>query len=183
MPDFKSLLKVDSSRVIADQVVDAIGDNPVYFKTVLDLCFSEGYPIAMRAGRAVALSSEKYPELIIPYIDQLIKMIAGSKIDGVKRGILQAFYESVDMKQFSKLGELVDLCFSWLMNLKESIAVRYYAMLILNKVCLIEPDLKNELIPVLEGIAYETSAGLTGTARKLLKNLSMPENKPKKNKK
>jgi hypothetical protein len=183
MPDFKSLLKVDSSRVIADQVVDAIGDNPVYFKTVLDLCFSEGYPVAMRSGRAVALCTEKHPHLIIPYIDQLVKQIAVSEIDGVKRGILQAFSESVDMKQFSKLGELVDLCFSWLMNLKESIAVRYYAMLIIYKVCLIEPDLKNELIPILEGITYETSAGLTGTARKLLKKLSMPYIRPKKNKK
>ena len=171
VPDFKALLKIDSSRVIVDQVVDAVGDNPAYFKFVLDLCFSEGYPVAMRAGRAVALCNEKYPSLIIPYIDQLVKMIKGSEIDGVKRGILQAFSESVDMKLFVNLGELVDLCFSLLMNIKESISVMYYSMEILYKICIIEPELKFELIQVIEGMTFETSAGLVKRAKKLLKLL------------
>jgi hypothetical protein len=171
MPDFKALIKVDSSRVIADQIVDAVGDNPEYFKTILDLCFNEGYPIAMRAGRAVALCNEKYPSLIVPYLDQLVKKVAASKIDGVKRGILKTFCESVDLNNFTNLGELVDLCFHWLANPKESIAIRYYSMQILYKTCLIEPELKNELIPILENLTFETSAGIVSQAKKLLKQL------------
>ncbi len=171
MPDFKALLKIDSSRVIADQIVDAVADNPEHFKTILDLCFSEGYPIAMRAGRVIPLCNEKYPTLIIPYLDQLVKKLAISKIDGVKRGILKTFCESVDLKNFTHLGELVDVCFDWLANPNESIAIRYYSMEILYKTCLLEPELKNELIPILENLTYESSAGIVSQAKKLLKQL------------
>ncbi len=175
MPNFKALLKVDSSRVIANQIVDAVGNNPEYFKTVLDLCFNEGYPIAMRAGRAVALCSEKYPSLIVPYLEQLVKIIKDSKIDGVKRGILKTFCESVDLNKLTNLGELVDICFNWLANPKESIAIRYYSMEILYKTCLIETELKNELIPILENLTFESSAGIVSQAKKLLKLLKKKE--------
>lgn len=47
MPDFKAMLMVDSSRVLANQVVDAVGDNPEYFGIVLQLCFEEKYPVSM----------------------------------------------------------------------------------------------------------------------------------------
>jgi len=168
IPDFKALLNIDSSRLIADQVVDAVGDNFEYFKTVLELCFSEKYPVSMRAARVISLCNEKYPTLIIPYLDQLIKMIAKSKIDGVKRGILKTFKESVDLKLFTNLGELVDICFEWLMNPKEAVAVRYYCIKILTKICVIEPELKNEFITVLENISFESSSGMANLAKKMV---------------
>jgi len=175
MPDFFSLLKIDSSKLIGDQVVDAVGDNPEYFKMILDICLYEKYPLAMRAGRAVALCNEKNPSFIVPYLDELIDKIAVSEIDGVKRGIMKAFCESVDLRQFNNLGKLVDLCFKWLLNPKEAVAVRYYSMEILYKTCKLEPALINEFIAVLETLVDNPSVGLAGRARKIIRQL---QNKP-----
>ena len=80
IPDFIGGLG-DSGRATADMAVLAIGNNPDYFKHLLDLCFSEPYPISMRASRVIQLFCEKNSEFIIPYLDEVILKISKAKVD------------------------------------------------------------------------------------------------------
>jgi len=172
--DFKKVLEVDSSRFIANMVVTGINNNPEYFDEVYRLCFESKYPINMRAGRAIALICEKYPDLFTPYLNETIGRIKDEKTDGVKRGFLKAFTESVPIQQLLELplaGLLVNCCFDWLISPSEPIAVKVYSMELLEKVCKFEPELTNELIAVLENISEEQGIAVKNSGKKILKRI------------
>jgi len=171
--NFKALLEMDSSRAVADLVVSAIGNNPEHFKTVLDLCFNETYPVAMRAARAIELCCEENPILIEPYLDEIIDKIQTSKIDGVKRGLLKVVRDVDDIRKIKNIGLLTKLCFDWMSDKREAIAVRHYCTGILLRIVEIEPDLKNELIAVLENeIQLSDSTAFKKRTTKMIKKLT-----------
>jgi hypothetical protein len=171
-PDFIRGL-FDSGRATADLAVEAIANNPQRFRNLIDLSFSQPYPIGMRTARVVEIFCEKNPEFIIPFLDEIIEKIASSKIDGVKRSYLKIINDHTGPEVLSEPGPLVHLCFDWLLSPKEAIAVRYHSMGILYKLAVKIPELKPELRTVLEFLMEEsgTSAGLMSTCRKILPRL------------
>jgi hypothetical protein len=169
-PDFIGGLW-DSGRNTAEVAVVAIDDNPDYFKQLLDICFSEPYPISMRASRVIQMFCEKNPEFILPYIEQVIENIAVSKVEGVKRSFLKLIAESVDFNLLKDNSRLLQMVFDWVVSPKEAISVRYYCIFICKKFCDYEPDLIPEFKAMLEFSLSESSKGLCSTAVKVLKKL------------
>lgn len=167
-PDFIGGLW-DSGRNTAEVAVVAIDNNPDYFKHLLDICFSEPYPISMRASRVIQLFCENKPEFIVPYLDQVIENVAESKIEGVKRNFLKLITESIDFNLIKNNSKLLQMVFDWVLSPKEAISVRYYSMFICKKFCDHEPDLIPEFKTMLEFMLSESSAGLRSTAIKVLK--------------
>ena len=72
-------------------------------------------------------------------------------------------------------GDLADLCFSYLADPKEAIAIRCASMTVLEKICLRVPELKSELRLLLEEHEVHGSAGFRNRARKLLIRLGKPD--------
>jgi hypothetical protein len=169
-PDFIGGLW-DSGRNTAEVAVVAIDNNPDYFKHLLDICFTEPYPISMRASRVIQMFSEKNPGFIVPYLEEVIDKVAKSKVEGVKRSFLKLFAESVDFNLLKDNSELLQLVFDWVVSPKEAISVRYYCIFICKKFCDYEPDLIPEFKAMLEFSLIESSKGLCSTARKVLKKL------------
>lgn len=170
-PDFEAGL-YDSSRNVADQAVAAVGNNPERFRTVLDLCFKEKYPMSMRAARVVQLCAEKNLQLILPYLNEISEKIVITKIEGVKRNFLKIFTEFIDFELLKDDGRLADACFKWLSDSKETVVVRYYCMNYCYNLCKYYPELKHELSAVLEQILpEETSGGMRKRAKEILQKL------------
>ena len=171
-PDFiKGLF--DSGRATADLAVEAIENNPQRFRNLIDLSFTQPYPIGMRTARVVQLYCEKNPEFIIPYLDEIIEKIATNKIDGVNRSYLKVIDDCTGPEVLSEPGPLVQLCFDWLLSPKEAVSIRYHCLGILYKLSIKIPELKPELRSVLEFISEEssTSKGLLNTCRKILQRI------------
>jgi hypothetical protein len=169
-PDFIGGLW-DSGRNTAEVAVVAIDNNPEYFRHLLDICFTEPYPISMRASRVIQMFCEKNPEFILPYLDEVIKNIEKSKVEGVKRSFLKLIAESVDFNLVKDNSRLLQIAFDWVVSPKEAISVRYYCIFICKKFCDCEPDLIPEFKAMLEISLTESSAGLCSTAKKVLKKL------------
>jgi hypothetical protein len=169
-PDFIGGLW-DSGRNTAEAAVVAIGNDPDNFKHLLDICFSEPYPICMRASRVIQMFCEKHPEFILPYLDEVIDHIAQAKVEGVKRNFLKLITESVDFNLLKDNSKLLQMVFDWVVSPKEAISVRYYSIFICKKFCDCEPDLIPEFKAMLEFMLTESSAGLRSTAKKVLKKL------------
>jgi hypothetical protein len=168
LPDFIGGLW-DSGRNTAEVAVVAIDNNPENFKYLLDICFSEPYPISMRASRVIQLFCEKKPEFILPYLDQVIEKVSVSKVEGVKRNFLKLITESVDFNLVKNNPKLLQIVFDCIISPNEAISVRYYSIFICEKFCDHEPDLIPEFKTILEFILNESSAGLRSTAIKVLK--------------
>ena len=170
MPDFIAGLG-DSGRATADLAVVAIANDADNFRHLLDISFSEPYPIGMRAARVAQLFCEKNPEFIIPYLDEIIERICHTKVEGVKRGFLKIIADSVDFKLVKDNSNLLQLAFDCLVSPTEAVAIRYYCIIICEKFCQYEPDLKPELKASLEFCMTEASPGFCNRALKVLKKL------------
>jgi hypothetical protein len=168
-PDFINGLG-DSSRITADMAVLAVGNDSRLFKELIDLSFTQPYPTSMRTARVAQLCCESEPEMILPYIDEIIEKIAISKIDGVKRSYLKVINDHLGPEKIKEPGRLVQLCFNWIVSNAESVAVRYHCLGILEKLCRSIPELRSELREVVEMLLEEgsASAGLRNRLAKMV---------------
>jgi hypothetical protein len=168
--DIKDLL-FDSSRKTSDVATSVVGDDPVRFKMMLDLALQDKHPYAMRAARVVNFVALKYPELIAPYINDLIRRLPKLKNDGLKRSIAKTLAEQSFEIDEDALGLLVDLCFKWLNDPQEKVALKVYSMDVLYKISQSYPDLKPELISSIENELPKSSDAVGNRSKKMLKKL------------
>jgi len=125
--------------------------------------------ISWRAAWTMDKINDKYPEMIHPFLNELIIRAGKTKINGIKRIFLKII--SLQPLPDDLTGNFVDFCFKTLRSSDEPIAVRVNAMQILFNVCLKIPDLTNELIFSIESIQNDASAGIISKSKKLLKQL------------
>jgi hypothetical protein len=171
MQNYESKL-IDSSRMVADILTTDILDDQERFDEMFELSLREVYPISMRAARIIELSTFKHKHLIVPHLNELINAIDNSKIEGVRRSYLKILTLLPFKLDEDAQGRLVDMAFSFLSNNKEAIAIRAYSIDFLLKIILNYPELKNELIYVLEEMTKDASTGLRTKSKKTIAQLN-----------
>jgi hypothetical protein len=108
--------------------------------------------------------------LIKPHLKTLFQILQQPVVhDAVKRNIIRAL-------QFVKIpkayqGRAVNVCMKFLQDGKEKVATRVFAMTVLANLASEIPELKNELIPLIEDMMPYGSAGFISRGRKILKEL------------
>jgi len=168
---FLELLQTDSSRYIADRIMNEVGNNQEYFDIIYNFCFSHTYPVSMRAARVLPFCCEKHPELISPYLDILVENLMTATIDGVKRGLLKIMAENIDPTGINNSGLLVDKCVDWTLSKNEKPAIRYYSIDILMKISKKEPSLKNEVLSVFEILLNDPSASVRAKVKRVIRSI------------
>jgi len=161
----------DSSRQTVDIAVNTIGDNPEVFKKILDFAMEDKKKFAMRAARAIQMSSAKHPELATPYVKDIIKGMSGFKTGGLKRSMTKMISEMNWDFDEESLGILAETCFKWVNDTNEEIAIKIYSQDILYRISEIYPELKNELIQTLENQIPRSSIAIKTRSWKMLKKL------------
>lgn len=128
------------------------------------------YLFTQRSAWAIRYISENAPEIMEPWIPMLVAQLRQpGNHDAIKRNTLTVL-EHMDFPEMLD-GELADLCFGYLAEPKEAIAIRCASMTVLEKICSRVPELKNELKLLLEeNLAFE-SPGFKSRATRLLKRL------------
>jgi hypothetical protein len=170
MYNYESKL-VDSSRLIADMLVSDIGNNKEKFAEMMNLALRDEYPLSMRAARVIALCVEINTELIAPHLHGMVEALDRISVEGVKRSFLKIFAEMPVELDEDMLGILTDRSFNWVVDQKEAIAIRYYAIDILVKVVKLYPEIKVELTESLNSILENDSSALLVKSKKVLKYL------------
>lgn len=173
MPDvnFEELL-VDSSRVLADLVVDRVGDDTGLLDQLYRIALREDGQISMRAARAFDLADEARPGFAKKYLDDITGRIPGLKHVSVKRCFMRTLsrYELTENEEL--LGIFYDYCFRLVTSQTAPVAVRYYGMYFAYRTCLREPGLKFEMIPMLEEVMRNDSPGMKVRAKDFLKDIT-----------
>ena len=141
---------VDTSRALANIAISEVERNPALYEEAWNLVVRDEYPISMRAVRIIDECAEKKPELIVPYLDEIISKLPEFKIDGVKRGLLRFFVNSKLRLSANQRGHLVEVCFEFLSAAASSTSIRYYSMSILYTISKKEKSLKLELLERIE---------------------------------
>lgn len=168
--DFKKhlleLLVSEHSKKMSERIAREIGDNPAYFKNLIELILESEYRIVQRAAWPMAFVCEKHPELIKPYIHQLAQKLFEPAHDALHRNIVRVFqYVEIPKRE---QGLLADACFQFLYNKETPIAIKAFSMTVLNNICKQEPELAQELCLYIEERMPFESAAFKSRGKKIL---------------
>jgi hypothetical protein len=165
----EDLLSVESSRRSSDLVADIILQKPELFGELASIFFRDEEPVSRRAVWVMDIVSEKKPELILPYLEEIARRLPEFSHDGMKRESLKILSRSPLVK--TQFGPLMNTCFIWLVSPEESVGIKMFSMMILFRMSEIEPDLKHELAASIEWRMEEEKPGFRSRGRKLLEKL------------
>jgi hypothetical protein len=165
----KSILK-EHSNSMADQIVDYIGNSPVRFRELVNLFLAGPYRVTQRAAWPMSNCVRTHPELINPHLKKILDYLKKPNIhDAVKRNTVRLLQDIKIPKSLQ--GKVADVCFGYLRNPKEPIAIRVFSMTVLGNIAKENPALKNEIIPIIEDQLPFGSAGFRSRGTKVLKEL------------
>lgn len=110
----------------------------------------------------------QHPELLQPWFPQLLLTLYRTDIHGsLKRNVLRTFKET-DVPD-DLLDDCAEICFRFLSDPQEEVAIRAFAAYTLDKICQKIPELRPELNLILEEHMPHGTAGFKSCAKKILK--------------
>ncbi|NOT76394.1 MAG: hypothetical protein HOP08_15805 [Cyclobacteriaceae bacterium] len=164
------LILKEHSRAMRDAVVRYVGHNPARFGELVDLFMKGPYRVTQRAAWPLSYCVENHPELAKPHLKRIIQNLKSPGLhDSVKRNTIRLF-QFVPIPK-SLQGIVADICFEYLANPKEAIAVRAVSMRVLSRIAREQPELKNELRILIEDHLPFASPGFRSRGMKVLKEI------------
>ncbi len=165
----EALLK-EHSRQQAEFIAKYVIENPENLNELIDFFLANEYLISQRAAYSVSIIGQWQPKLIFPYFEILVNNLTKKGIhDAVKRATLRIFEKNAFPENLE--GIIADTCFKFMKNQLEPVAIKAFSMTILEKIVDKYPELRLELIEVIENSMDFQTAAFTGRGRKILKSL------------
>jgi len=165
----EAVLKEHSKRQ-CDKIVRYIGNDPKKFSELIKVFLNGPYRVTQRIAWPLSYCVEKNTTLIHPHLSQILKFVQRPGVhDSVKRNAARLL-QFIDIPTRHQ-GDVADICFKFFSDTKESIAVRVFSMSVLAKLAKKIPELKNELIPIIEDQLPFGSAAFVSRGQKVLKEL------------
>lgn len=167
--DIKAELEKGQSKKTVLEITNYIGNDPKRFKVLMDLFFDKDLRISQRASWPVSFCVDAHPDLIYPYVKDMIENLNNPLHNAVKRNTVRIMGE-IDLSE-EVIGQAADICFRFLDDPKEAIAVRVFSMTVCFNITKKEPELANELKLIIEDHYPHGSAGFKSRGKKILKEL------------
>jgi len=168
--DIRTQLLVEHSRNNADKIIAYIGDDALKFSILMDLFFHDEYRVVQRSAHVLSSVVEKNPKLIQPYFEKIIEYIQVDKTPvAVQRNILRLLQFVEVPKRYH--GQLIDVCFNFILDPKAAIAVRAFSMFVANNIVENYPEVKTEFLLILENMSPDEPPAIKSRLRKLLPQL------------
>lgn len=171
--DLREQLLLEHSKANTLKIATYIGNDKKRFEELLKLFFADEYRTTQRAAMAISACFDLQPNLFEPYIPVLIENLTQKEElhVAVKRNTVRFLQFCLIPEDYESI--LFDCCLSYLTDVEETVAVKAFSMTVLYRICQKYPDLKQELIPVIEdNLAYSDKAGLQNRGKKILKKLN-----------
>ncbi len=164
------MLRKEHSKEQTNLIAQYIDNKETLFKELLVFFLGEDELLAQRAAWAMRTCIERNPQWLEQRLGIFINNLKKEKIHvAVQRNTLKML-ETVEIPE-ELMGEIYDVCFKNLENIKSPIAIKVFSMQILCNICMKEPELAEELITIIEEQYPHSSAGYKSRARKVLKAL------------
>lgn len=167
--DLREEILKEQSKTQWEHIAAWIGDDRKRFKALVDLFLHDEYRVVQRSSNIISKVGDKHPGLIKPHIDAMVQRMTEPGIPvSVKRNVVRLLQTIPPPERLH--GEVMNICFDLLADVRETIAVRCFSMTVLANLAKIYPDLKNELIALIED-EQAPSAGFVSRRNKVLKEL------------
>lgn len=164
----------------AEWIATSAIENPAIFKKLYEYSFSSDKKLAFRASWTLSKVCDKFPDLIYPYLPEIINRLGEIDNESTQRSFLRIIslsdFARISVKQH---GILAEHCFAALKSGFSAIAIKAYSMEILYNLVVIYPELLNELTSTINLLEGEGSAGIVARGNMILKRLAKTPISPK----
>src|SRR5579872_6825293 len=124
--DLKVAILKEHSKKQCNKIVAYVGNNPLHFSELVKLFLEGPYRVTQRAAWPLSCCIELNPQLIEPHLKVILNCSAKPNVpDAVKRNVLRLLQFIEIPKKLQ--GLTATICFDFLNNKKESIAVRVFS--------------------------------------------------------
>jgi hypothetical protein len=160
----------EHSKAQCNRIVKYVGNDPGKFADLVNVFLKGPYRVTQRIAWPLSYCVEENTALIHPHLTKILKFAQRADADvSVKRNVARLL-QFIDIPQKYQ-GTVADMCFKFFSDTKETIAVRVFSMTVLVNLAKKIPELKNELIPLIEDQLPYSSAAFVSRGRKALKQL------------
>lgn len=168
--EIEAHLRKGHSREFALELTAYIGNSQERFDEFMPYFLHEEYRICQRASWTLGMVCKEYPSLMLKWMHEIIQAVKAPKHDAVVRNFVRTI-QFLDPIPEEYEGEIYDLCFEYLFDPKYPIAFKAFSMTVCRRIAMKYPELKNELIPIIEELIMHGSSGIISRGKKELKML------------
>ncbi|MBK8610862.1 MAG: hypothetical protein IPL84_13220 [Chitinophagaceae bacterium] len=160
----------EHSKVQCTKIVKWVGNNQQRFDELFSHFLSDEYRVVQRAAWPISYCVDAHPELINRHWKKLIDNLKKPNLhDAVKRNSIRLMQEIDLPKKYH--GEIMNRCFKYLESPTEALAVKIFSLSVLGNLATYYPEIKSELILIIEDQLPHQSAGFKSRAKRVLKSL------------
>jgi hypothetical protein len=147
--NLRTQLLAEASKENALKVVHWIGNDQERFRSLMDLFLHDEYRVVQRASWVMSNVAEEHPALIKPHLKAMVDRMGDADIPvAVKRNVVRILQFMPIPEKLQ--GPVMDYCFRFLEDPKETVAVRVFSMTVLANLAQQYPEIKNEIILLIE---------------------------------
>ena len=140
--------------------------SPTDIQLLFELNEHKNNRIAWRSAYLIDLAHDIDSSILDNYLEQIIERTPRLSNQSIKRHYLRILSQH-NLSDIAD-GKLLDCCFEWLQTQETAIAVKAHCMTIIYELSKPYPELKTELMAVLENLLPYGSKGEVNRAKKIL---------------
>ena len=168
--NLRETILAEHSKAQANKIIKWIGSDQKRFDELFNLFLNDEYRVAQRAAWPLSYCVINHPRLIQKHFSRLIKNLCKPKIgDSVKRNTVRLLQHIQIPEKFH--GELMSICFDYISDPLEKVAIKAFSLTILQNLCKQYPEIRQELKTIIEDRWDYESVAFRSRAKKILKEL------------
>ena len=163
----ETILK-EHSKTNCLRIINWIGSNQQRFDELVHLFLHDEYRVIQRAGWPLSEIAVKQPKLVTKHLARILKHAQQpGNHEAVKRNTVRLLQEMDIPEKFH--GEVMNLCFDWLVSPTEKPAVKAFSLTVLDNLSQQYPEIKQELKTIIEDRWDLETAAFRSRGKKILK--------------
>lgn len=166
--DIRAEILEEHSKEQSVLLANYIGNDKKRFARLMQLFLEDEYRVVQRAAWIISIVAEKHPELIEPHLFALVGRMQEPGLPvAVKRNVVRIL-QHISIPE-SLEGPVMNACFEFLADPKETVAVRCFSMTVLGNLAKKYPEIAQELVSIVEDqLEQGATAGFKARARMVL---------------
>ncbi len=158
----------EHSKSNCDKIVRWIGNNQQRFDDLFNLFLNDEYRVVQRSAWPLSYAVIAHPQLVQKHFGKLLKNLQKPGThNAVKRNTVRLLQDIEIPKRYH--GQVMDLCFKYIREPKEAIAVKAFALAVLENLSASYPEIIPEIKLLVEQRYPHESPAFKSRARKFLK--------------
>lgn len=167
----KKLLNRPHNKQTINEIIEFVNGKQEIFDELIETFLSNNTRVSQITSWAIGRIVEKHPQLADKHHNLLISHLKSNTAHNAVRRNIVRIYQTASIPSDIE-GKLYQLCFNFISDPKEAIAIRVFSMTICERLALKYPELVHELVTCIHAHLANGSAGFQNRGTKIIDKLS-----------